>query len=137
MARARVLAAPCLTGSDGNRDALPTVIIEAMALGLPVVATPVGGIPEMVSDGREGLIVAERDTEALVGALDRMLADDTAWASWSANGPLTARARFDQRTTIVRLAAELAVSPQVQIGGVACDTTPAEVVDRRALESEG
>ncbi len=70
-----VLAVPCVVGADGDRDGLPTVIIEAMALGLPVVATAVTGIPEIVRDGDTGVIVRERDGDALADALDRMLAD--------------------------------------------------------------
>ena len=53
---------------DGNRDGLPTVLIEAMALGVPVVATPVTGIPELVADGVTGLLVPERDPAALANA---------------------------------------------------------------------
>jgi glycosyltransferase involved in cell wall biosynthesis len=107
MGRARVLAAPCVTGDDGNRDALPTVIIEAMAMGLPVVATPVGGIPEMVTDGVEGLIVPERDVTALVAALRCSISDDEAWRSWSTSGARTVRERFDRHHTIRRLAHEI------------------------------
>jgi colanic acid/amylovoran biosynthesis glycosyltransferase len=71
--RASVVAAPCVVGSDGNRDGLPTVLAEAMALKVPVVATPVTGIPELVEDGRTGLIVPERDPAALAAALRRLI----------------------------------------------------------------
>ena len=71
--RASVVAAPCVVGSDGNRDGLPTVLIEAMALRIPVVATPVTGIPELVEDGRTGLLVPERDPKALADAIGRLL----------------------------------------------------------------
>ncbi|HET6694179.1 MAG TPA: glycosyltransferase, partial [Pedococcus sp.] len=54
---AAALAAPCVVGADGNRDGLPTVVLEGLALGTPVVATPVTGIPEAVVDGRTGLLV--------------------------------------------------------------------------------
>jgi colanic acid/amylovoran biosynthesis glycosyltransferase len=74
--RASVVAAPCVVGSDGNRDGLPTVLTEAMALKVPVVATPVTGIPELVEDGRTGLIVPERDPAALAAAIRRLL-DET------------------------------------------------------------
>lgn len=105
MGRARILAAPCITGEDGNRDALPTVIIEAMAMGLPVVATPVGGIPEMVDHGREGLIIPERDPAALADALLTAFGDDEQWHEWSATGIRTVHDRFDRDVTIRRLAA--------------------------------
>jgi colanic acid/amylovoran biosynthesis glycosyltransferase len=72
---ASVVVAPCVVGHDGNRDGLPTVLVEAMALGVPVVATAVTGIPELVEDGRTGVIVPERDAEALARAIARVLAD--------------------------------------------------------------
>ena len=77
--RASALVAPCLVGSDGNRDGLPTVIAEAMALGVPVVATDVTGIPELVEDGRTGLLVPQRRPEALAASIRRVL-DDRAGA---------------------------------------------------------
>jgi colanic acid/amylovoran biosynthesis glycosyltransferase len=63
--RAATMAAPCVVGSDGNADGLPTVILESMALGTPVVTTPVTGIPEAVIDGDTGRMVEERDARAL------------------------------------------------------------------------
>src|SRR4029453_1795778 len=72
MRAAAVLAAPCVVGGDGNRDGLPTVILESLALGTPVVATPVTGIPEAVLDGQTGFLVPEGDTAALADALDRL-----------------------------------------------------------------
>jgi glycosyltransferase involved in cell wall biosynthesis len=72
---AAVLAAPCVVGADGDRDGMPTVLLEAMAVGTPCVATPVTGIPEVVRDGETGLLVAERDAEGLAGALARLLRD--------------------------------------------------------------
>jgi colanic acid/amylovoran biosynthesis glycosyltransferase len=73
--RATVMAAPCVHGSDGNADGLPTVILEAMAVGTPVVATPVTGIPEAVVAGATGRLVAERDADALAAALLELSAD--------------------------------------------------------------
>lgn len=72
---AAVFAAPCLIAADGNRDGLPTVLVEAMALGTPCVATPVTGIPEVVRDGRTGLLVGESDPPRLAEALGRLLDD--------------------------------------------------------------
>ncbi|MFC7621886.1 glycosyltransferase family 4 protein [Microlunatus sp. GCM10028923] len=70
---AAVFAAPCVVGADGNRDGLPTVVLEAMALGTPVVATDVTGLPEIVEDGRTGLMIMQHDPAGLAAALARLL----------------------------------------------------------------
>ncbi|QIN82494.1 glycosyltransferase [Rubrobacter tropicus] len=72
---ASVFAAPCVVGGDGNRDGLPTVLLEAMALGTPCVSTDVTGIPEVLRHGETGLMVPQRDPAALAGALERLLGD--------------------------------------------------------------
>lgn len=68
---ADVFVAPCVVGADGNADGLPTVLLEAMAMGVPVVATGVTGIPEVVrNEGpRTGILVPADDEPALVRAL--------------------------------------------------------------------
>ena len=103
MGRARVLAAPCVVAADGNRDALPTVLLEALALGLPVVSTPVNGIPEIVDDGVEGLLVPEADPVALADALERLLGDDGLWCRLAGAGPAKVAARFDRRRNLPEL----------------------------------
>jgi glycosyltransferase involved in cell wall biosynthesis len=57
-------------------EGLPIALLEAMATGVAPVATRVGGIPEVVTDGVDGLLVAPADPEALAGALERLLSDD-------------------------------------------------------------
>jgi glycosyltransferase involved in cell wall biosynthesis len=69
LARLDVVALPSWT------EGLPMVLLEAMAAGRPVVATPVGGTPELVVDGETGLLVPPRDPEALAAALRRVLDD--------------------------------------------------------------
>jgi glycosyltransferase involved in cell wall biosynthesis len=66
---------PAVHDSKGNVDGLPNVILEAMASGLPVVASGISGIPLAVEEGRTGLLVPERDPAALAGALRKLLAD--------------------------------------------------------------
>jgi glycosyltransferase involved in cell wall biosynthesis len=99
MARARVLAAPCLAAHDGNQDALPTVMLEALGAGLPIVSTPVGGVPEIVEHGVEGLIVPEGDAQALADSLGRFLVDDALFLRCSAACLPKAARRFDRRET--------------------------------------
>jgi colanic acid/amylovoran biosynthesis glycosyltransferase len=73
--RAAVFCLPCVVASTGDRDGLPTSVLEAMALGVPVVTTAVNGLRELVVDGETGLVVPERDPEALAEALERLLGD--------------------------------------------------------------
>ncbi len=67
--RAHVFAAPCIPAADGNADGLPTVVLEAMALGTPVVATAVTGLPEVVRPEETGVLLEPGDVTALAAAL--------------------------------------------------------------------
>jgi glycosyltransferase involved in cell wall biosynthesis len=70
---AAVLTAPCVVGADGNRDGLPTILLEAMALGTPCVSTDVTGIREAIRDGETGLMVPQRHPADLAAAIGRLL----------------------------------------------------------------
>lgn len=71
-----IRAARCLV-LPSHTEAFPNVILEAMAAGVPVVATRTGGVPALVQDGRTGLIVAPGAVESLAGALARLTHDET------------------------------------------------------------
>jgi colanic acid/amylovoran biosynthesis glycosyltransferase len=73
--RAAVFCLPCVVASTGDRDGLPTSVLEAMALGVPVVTTDVNGLRELVVDGETGLVVPARNPPALANALARLLTD--------------------------------------------------------------
>jgi glycosyltransferase involved in cell wall biosynthesis len=75
MLNAGVLAMPCIVAPDGDRDGLPNVIQEALAVGTPVISTDVTGIPEVVRDGETGLQVPQHDPPALAAAIERLLLD--------------------------------------------------------------
>lgn len=75
MATARAVVLPCRIDADGDRDGMPTVLVEALARGIPVVSTDVVGIRELVKDGETGLLVAPEDAPGLAAALDRLLVD--------------------------------------------------------------
>jgi glycosyltransferase involved in cell wall biosynthesis len=92
---AAAFAAPCIVGEDGNRDGLPTVLLEAMALGTPCVATPVTGIPEVIIDDITGLLVPQRDPAALAAALDRLLDDVTLRSSLAKSARDLVETEFD------------------------------------------
>lgn len=86
LARATVFALPCVAEKGGGKDNLPTVVMEAMAAGLPVVSTPIGGVSEMVVNGVTGLLVPEHEPAALAEALARLLADRTLASSLGKSG---------------------------------------------------
>lgn len=102
---AGVMAAPCVVGTDGNRDGLPTVLLESLALGTPAVATPVTGIPELVRHGETGLLVPEHDPEALAEALARILDDEALAGELGRRGRALVADSFDVDVNAERMRA--------------------------------
>jgi glycosyltransferase involved in cell wall biosynthesis len=84
-------------------DVLPTVVAEAMAAGLPVVATNVGGLPEMVEDGSTGLLVSPASAAELANACARLLDDPDLASGMGRAGRVLATERFDVRGQLARL----------------------------------
>jgi colanic acid/amylovoran biosynthesis glycosyltransferase len=75
LAAANVFVLPSVIDPDGGMDNLPTVIMEAMATGLPVVSTHLGGIPEMVIENETGFLVRPGDTSAMANAMEKLIHD--------------------------------------------------------------
>jgi glycosyltransferase involved in cell wall biosynthesis len=99
MSRATLMVQPCLIGNDGNRDALPTVLVESLAMELPCISTPVTGIPEILDQGRCGLLVPENDARATADAIEALLRDPERRARIARDGRLRAERLFDARQT--------------------------------------
>jgi glycosyltransferase involved in cell wall biosynthesis len=95
MRAASVFALPCRIDADGDRDGVPNVILEAMAMGVPVVSTPVSGVPEIVSDGETGWLVPPEDASALAERLARLICDGAPEAIVAA-ARATVETRFGQ-----------------------------------------
>ena len=95
---------PCLTAPNGDVDGIPVVLMEAMAMEIPTVSTYVSGIPELIEDGHSGLLVKEKDAEALADALQRLLEDDELRTRLGKNG----RQKVIEEFNIDRSAAQLA-----------------------------
>ncbi|OWV15152.1 glycosyl transferase family 1 [Fibrobacter sp. UWB4] len=74
---ANVFVLPAIVDHKGDTEGLGVVLIEAMELGLPIVASNVGGIPDVVVDGKSGILVPEKDPVALAEAFKRLEADAT------------------------------------------------------------
>lgn len=98
MREARVLCVPSVRMANGNSEGLPTVIMEAQAMGLPVVTSARGGTTEGIIDGVTGIAVREAVTSELAAALIRVLRDDGFAKAASAQ----ARAFAEERLNIVR-----------------------------------
>jgi glycosyltransferase involved in cell wall biosynthesis len=84
----------------------PHTVVEALAVGCPVIATAVGGVPEVVRDGENGLLVPPGDPTALAGAIARLFADDALRAKLSAAAPLSV-AGYSEHAVFERIEAEL------------------------------
>jgi len=97
MRSAAVFTLPCIVADDGDRDGLPNVLFESMALGTPCVSTDVTGIPEILHDGETGLMVPQRDSAALAAALERLLADQALRLHLSTSARRLIEAEFDAR----------------------------------------
>jgi len=95
MAEAHSVMVPSVRASDGDEEGTPTVILEAMASGLPVVATRHAGIPFQVEDGVTGWLVEERDVEAMADRIERLLDDADLASRLGAAGRAAALERFD------------------------------------------
>ncbi|MBI4934392.1 MAG: glycosyltransferase family 4 protein [Actinobacteria bacterium] len=84
--RCALVALPCRIDADGDRDGMPTVLVEAMARAVPVVSTDVVGIDELVHHGHSGLLVRPEDPTALAAAIDQLLGDPEGAAAMGRHG---------------------------------------------------
>ncbi len=88
---ATIVALPCIIASDGDRDGIPNALMEALYMQLPVVSTPVSGIPELIEDDKNGLLVPPQDSSALASAIARLLDDPALCHRLGAAGRKTIR----------------------------------------------
>ncbi len=93
--RASLLCIPSVTGADGGSEGLGMVILEAQAMGRPVVGFRSGGIPEAISEGETGLLAPAGDEASLAQQILRYLQDEAFWQSSSARGIDWVAERFD------------------------------------------
>lgn len=98
-----ILLAPSVTAADGDTEGIPNVLKEAMALGLPVVATRHGGITELVEDGVSGFLVREADDQAIAERLGYLVDHPELWSAMGRAGRAKIEAEFDSERLNVQL----------------------------------
>lgn len=100
---AHIFIHPSRLTSDQNQEGIPNSMLEAMATGLPVLATQHGGIPEAVRNGTTGILVAERDRDALHEAMVRLTREPGLWSRMGAAASADIRESFESGAQIARL----------------------------------
>jgi len=101
--RSHIFLHPSQTGHDGNQEGIPNSMLEAMASGLPIFATDHGGIPEAIENSVSGILVPERDHEALARALLNAAEDPAFLSQIARSGAEVVRKNFDLRAQAQRL----------------------------------
>ncbi len=94
---------PSETGPDGNQEGVPNSMLEAMSSGLPVFATTHGGIPEAIEDGISGVLVPERDSDALAQRLLKSAARPEMLSAIAQRGAAAVAEKFEQRAQVRKL----------------------------------
>ncbi|MEL6767328.1 MAG: glycosyltransferase [Pseudomonadota bacterium] len=123
MQEASVLLHPSVTAGDHDEEGIPVVLMEAMALGLPVVSTQHAGIPELIEDGVSGRLVPERDAVALYHALVACQEAPAVWAGYARAAAARVRARHDGAAEAARVLADYR---EVLSGGTGSPFAPAD-----------
>jgi glycosyltransferase involved in cell wall biosynthesis len=101
--RATLLALPCTVDSDGNQDALPTVLLEALGTGCPAVSTTVSGIPEIIHSGIDGLLVHPNSPAELAEAMQKILTSSALAEGFARQGRKKAEEKFDLKKSVATL----------------------------------
>ena len=93
--KCHIFMSPSVTARSGDSEGLPTVLIEAAAIGRPLLATQHSGIPEIVQDGRNGLLAPEKDVDALAANMVKMLDNPDKWPAYSEYGRRLVEEQFN------------------------------------------
>lgn len=103
MAESHLFLHPSEMGADGDQEGVPNAVLEAMAVGIPVIATRHGGIPEAIEDGVSGLLVTERDHKAMGEAMLALAKDPVHYTEIAKTAAERVRQRFDLKNTVTQL----------------------------------
>jgi len=103
--RAELFVLPCRIAADGDRDGLPNVLVEASSQGLACLSTTVSGVPELIADGVNGLLVPPEDPSALATALEQAIRDPILRAALGQAAEKRVRENFDYQASVRQLKA--------------------------------
>lgn len=98
LSRSHILLAPSITASNGDKEGIPVVLMEAMAMGLPVVSTWHSGIPELVDDGVSGFLAPEKDINATAEKLALLIESQELRLSFGNQGRKSIEKKFNIKT---------------------------------------
>ncbi|UCC62440.1 MAG: glycosyltransferase [Anaerolineae bacterium] len=102
--KASAFALACVVATNDDRDGIPNVFLEAMAMRVPVVGTRLSGIPELIKDGVNGLLVPSRDANALADAIARLWDNPSLATRLAGAGRATVERDYDIQQNVQRLA---------------------------------
>ena len=100
LAQADVMVLPSVVTASGKKEGIPVALMEALATELPVVATAISGIPELIEDGKTGLLAPERDSHALASALQRLYHEPELGKQFAAAGREKVLREFNLRPNV-------------------------------------
>ena len=92
-----------MVSKSGNRDGIPVALMEAMAMQSPPISTPISGIPELIDDGTNGLLVEPTRIEALARAITTLLSNDSKRSRLGNNARSTVEQRFNIANEVGKL----------------------------------
>lgn len=103
LGKAAVFVLPCIIAQDGDRDVIPVVLKEAMGTETACVSTMISGIPELIENGDNGLLVPEKNAIELARAIESLITEQDFRSQLALNGHNTVREKFDIRYSVDKL----------------------------------
>jgi glycosyltransferase involved in cell wall biosynthesis len=105
--QATLFVLPCIKSKDGDMDGIPNVLAEAMAMRVPVVSTDISGVPELIEDQVNGLLIPSGDDDALAAAVARLFDDPALRKRLGRGGRQSIVDNFDVKRNVRQFAATL------------------------------
>ncbi len=101
--KSSIFVLPCVIANDGDIDGIPVSLMEAMSMELPVISTVVSGIPELIRDGENGLMLKPKDSQALASSIAKLLEEPETCKRLGKEGRKTIQGRFNIKENVLLL----------------------------------